>query len=89
MKTCGQCKYFEVDRGPGGGKLRHPDAPGSCAYVVRWPVLPMSFAEYSFERRGIVFRLPTASKMRISSNADRCGTFEAKDVMIEQQLEIE
>ena len=89
MKTCGQCKYFDVDRGPGGGKLRHSDAPGSCAYVVRWPVLPLSFYEFSFERRGLVLRLPTASKMRIASNADRCGTFEAKDVRIERQLEIE
>ena len=88
-KTCGQCKYFDVDRGPGGGKLRHPDAPGSCAYVVRWPVLPQSFYEFSFERRGLVLRLPTASKMRISSNADRCATFEAKDVRMERQLEIE
>lgn len=89
MKTCGQCKHFQVDRGPGGGKLRHPDAPGSCAYVVTWPVLPMSFAEYSFDRRAIVFKLPRAAKMRIASNADRCATFEAKDVKMERQLEIE
>lgn len=88
MKTCGQCKYFDVDRGPGGGKLRHPDAPGSCAYVVRWPVLPLSFAEYSFYCGAIVFKLPRASKMMISSNADRCATFEAKDVRMERQLDI-
>ena len=90
MKTCGQCKYFDVDRGPGGGKLRHSNAPGSCAYVVTWPVLPMSFAEYTYTSgwQKPVFKLPRAAKMNSSSNADRCATFEAKDVKSVQQLEI-
>ena len=91
MKTCGQCKYFDVGRGPGGGKLRHANAPGCCTYVVTWPVLPLSFSEYTYASgwQKPVFKLPRAAKMNASSNADRCATFEAKDVMIERQLEIE
>ena len=91
MKTCGQCKYFEVDRGPGGGKLRHPNAPGSCAYIVRWPVLPLSFSVYTYASgwQKPVFELPRAEKMNASSNADKCATFEAKDVKSVQQLGIE
>ena len=91
MKTCGQCKYFDVDRGPGGGKLRHSNAPGSCAYVVTWPVLPLSFSEstYGYSGRNNLYRLPRAAKMNASSNADRCATFEAKDVKSVQQLRIE
>ena len=88
-KTCGQCKYFDVDRGPGGGKLRHSNAPGSCTYVVTWPVLPLSFSAYTYGTLGPSFKLPRAEKMNASSNADRCATFEAKDVRIERQLEIE
>ncbi len=89
MKTCVQCRYFEVGRGPGGGKLRHSNAPGSCAYVVTWPVLPLSFSAYTYGTLGPRFNLPRAEKMNASSNADKCATFEAKDVRIERQLEIE
>lgn len=91
MKTCGQCKYFDVDRGPGGGKLRHSNAPGSCTYEVTWPVLPLSFAEYSYANgwQRPVFKLPRVAKMNASINTDRCATFEAKDVKVEKQMGIE
>ena len=89
MKTCGQCKYFGVDRGPGGGKLRHANAPGSCTYVVAWPVLPLSFSAYTYGTLGPHFKLPRAEKMNASSNADRCATFDANEVRMERQLEIE
>lgn len=77
MKTCGDCKFFDVSVGPSGGKLRHENAPGYCTYVIQWPKFPISIQVDSWTN---MVKLPTKEKVNRSKNAENCPCFSGKGI---------
>lgn len=45
MGHCGTCKHYEPTRNKDTGRIL-PSKPGTCAYPVKWPVLPESYCSY-------------------------------------------
>ena len=76
-RPCRECTFYRPNRNPETNRPR-PTLMGSCAFEVKWPVLPKSFAQLDGWTREWEISLPKSQSIWPDDKRE-CLCFKARE----------